>query len=424
MEVKPGYKQTEAGVVPDDWRVVEAGTIGRFQGGSGFPIVYQGASSGDYPFFKVSDMNNEGNETFMLRANNYISESTRRRLGTKVFPPQSIVFAKIGAAVFLERKKLLAAPSCVDNNMAGFVLSDPGVDYRFVYYFFLSLKFGSLVSATALPSLSGAVLNRIKIPLPPTRAEQEAIAGTLSDADGLIESLEQILAKKRCLKQGVMQELLTSKTRLPGYSGDWKATALGQFGKCYRGVSYNPNVDLSPGDGESTVRLLRSNNVQDKEIVFNDMQFVDRRRVSAEQVLRDDDVLICMANGSRELVGKSARFESGDGYAYTFGAFMGCFRSSSETADPRFVFYLFQTEKYRSQIAVLLAGSSINNLTPGNVEALVVDVPTEKAEQAAIVAILSDMDAEIAMLEAKLSKTRQLKQGMMQELLTGRSRLV
>jgi type I restriction enzyme S subunit len=130
-----------------------------------------------------------------------------------------------------------------------------------------------------------------------------------------------------------------------------------------------------------------------------------------------------MANGSRELVGKAGRFSADDGFTYTFGAFMGCFRPDHHAADPDFVFYLFQTARYRAHIAVLLAGSSINNLTPGSVEAFLISVPSDKAEQSAIAAILSDMDADTAALQAKLAKVRSIKQGMMQELLTGRIRL-
>ena len=159
-------------------------------------------------------MNNEGNETFMDVANNYISEATRRRLGANAFPPQTIVFAKVGAAVFLERKKLLTKVSCLDNNMAGFSISDARADHRFIYYFFLNFRLGSLVSTTALPSLNGSVMRSIKVLLPPTKAEQTAIASVLSDMDADIAALEAKLAKARQIKQGMMQELLTGRIRL------------------------------------------------------------------------------------------------------------------------------------------------------------------------------------------------------------------
>ena len=130
-----------------------------------------------------------------------------------------------------------------------------------------------------------------------------------------------------------------------------------------------------------------------------------------------------MANGSKALVGKAALFAVADGHAYTFGAFMACFRVSHKESNPAFVFNLFQTERYRDYISNLLAGSSINNLTPSSIESLEFLMP-DLGEQTAIATLLSDLDAELAALEARRAKTRALKQGMMQELLTGRTRLV
>jgi type I restriction enzyme S subunit len=197
--------------LPD--RSVEAGDIGRFRGGSGFPAKYQRATSGDYPFFKVSDMNNEGNETFMQVANNYVSGAMRKQLGATAFSANSIVFAKVGAAVFLERKRILAQASCLDNNMAAFILDSDRADSRFVHYLLLNTKLGDLVSTTALPSLSGSVLSAVELALPPLN-EQSAIATVLSDTDAEIAGLEARRDKTHALKQGMMQELLTGRIRL------------------------------------------------------------------------------------------------------------------------------------------------------------------------------------------------------------------
>ena len=196
-----------------EWEVVKAGDIGRFRGGSGFPLKFQGETAGEYPLFKVSDMNNAGNETFMETANNYISEALRKQLGATAFPAESIVFAKVGAAVFLERKKILSKPSCLDNNMAAFVMDVSRAHCSFIHYVLLNTKLGSLVSTTALPSLSGSVLAAIELPLP-SLPEQTAIATVLSDMDAELAALEARRDKTRALKQGMMQELLTGRIRL------------------------------------------------------------------------------------------------------------------------------------------------------------------------------------------------------------------
>ena len=179
-----------------------------------------------------------------------------------------------------------------------------------------------------------------------------------------------------------------------------------------------PTAEIWKGDA-----LLRSNNVQDAVVITDELQFVNAARVSPHQMLKNDDILICMANGSKALVGKAGLFRGNDGYEYTFGAFMGCFRTNSVEANPAFVFYLFQTGRYRDYINNLLAGSSINNLRPSSIESLEFSTPP-LPQQTAIAGVLSDMDAELAALEQRRDKTRALKQGMMQELLTGRIRLV
>ncbi|WP_426508095.1 restriction endonuclease subunit S [Serratia proteamaculans] len=209
-----GYATGELGHIPVDWEVVTCGEIGKFRGGSGFPTGVQGQTSGKYPFYKVSDMNNYGNGIFMSDSNNWISSNIRKQLGSTIFPAGSIIFAKVGAAIFLERKKILTIPSCIDNNLAAFELDLTRCEIRFIHYILLNLNFGDYVSTTALPSLSGAVLSKIKIVLPSIK-EQLAIASILSDMDAEIEMLEKKLAKFHDIKQGMMQQLLTGRIRLP-----------------------------------------------------------------------------------------------------------------------------------------------------------------------------------------------------------------
>jgi type I restriction enzyme S subunit len=426
-QIPHGYKQTEVGVIPEDWEVksvheiatIKTGPFGtllkasEYSEGDGVPLISVGEIREG--FLKITDQTPR------------VPDGVIRRLPQYVLKKGDIVFGRKGA---VDRSALIR------QQQEGWFLGSDGISIRpskDCHGEYLALQFQSArvkgwllqnAIGTTMPSLNQEILRNVVVSLPPTKAEQEAIAEALSDADALIESLEHLIAKKYQIKQGTMQELLIGKKRLPGFSGEWKEAALGQMGKCYRGVSYNPSVDLSPFDTESTIRLLRSNNVQESKVVFSDMQYVNVNRVSEVQRLRLNDILICMANGSRDLVGKAGRFSADDGFEYTFGAFMGCFRIDSVAADPDFVFYLFQTEKYRAHIAILLAGSSINNLTPSNVESLLISVPSDRAEQTAIATILTDIDAEIAALEEKLAKARQLKQGMMQELLTGRIRLV
>jgi type I restriction enzyme S subunit len=137
----------------------------------------------------------------------------RKQIGAAIFPSGTIIFAKVGAAIFLERKKILTMPSCIDNNMTGYVLDSETVDVRFIHYAMLRKNLGDLVSTTALPSLSGSALSSIEFSIPPLE-EQVSIATVLSDMDAEIQALEKRRSKTAELKQGMMQELLTGRTRL------------------------------------------------------------------------------------------------------------------------------------------------------------------------------------------------------------------
>lgn len=197
------------------WDMTTAGTLGSFRGGSGFPLRFQGTARGEYPFFKVSDMSAPGNTLFMNRARHYVSEAQREQIGATSFPTDAIVFAKVGAAVFLERKRILRQPSCIDNNMAALILDKTRADARYVHYALTAFRMSSLVAVTALPSLNGGQLRSIPLSIPTSLAEQRAIAAVINDVDSEIDKLRSTLAKVKSIKQGMMQELLTGRTRLP-----------------------------------------------------------------------------------------------------------------------------------------------------------------------------------------------------------------
>ncbi|MGW0019931.1 restriction endonuclease subunit S [Rhodococcus sp. NPDC003382] len=295
----------------------------------------------------------------------------------------------------------------------------------FLQYFFQSDDFKIQIDehlGATINQITNGSLNSFTVALP-SAAEQAQIVATLGSIDNLVSTLERLLAKKQAIKQGMMQQLVTGRTRLPGFADPWTETRLGTLGKCIRGVGYDPGQDLSSSDRPHTIRLLRSNNVQRSRIDRDGLQFVHERRVAPSQVLEYGDIVICMANGSRALVGKAARFEPAVGEPrYTFGAFMGAFRTDKSIASSRFVAEILETHAFRGWLDVILSGSSINNLRPGDVEGFTTIIPG-LTEQMAIADTLADADAEINLLHERLRKARDTKTGMMQQLLTGRTRL-
>lgn len=197
------------------WSIAPAGEVGSFRGGSTFPLRFQGLRDGEIPFFKVSDMNRSNNGVFMNTAGQRISEGQRRRMGAALFDAGCIVFAKVGAAIFLERKRILVGPSCIDNNLAALLVDASVADVRFVHFALTRFRMASLVSTTALPSLNGGQLRSIPLEMPTDINEQRAIAAVLADAGAEVDALRTRLTKAKAIKQGMMQELLTGQTRLP-----------------------------------------------------------------------------------------------------------------------------------------------------------------------------------------------------------------
>lgn len=253
----------------------------------------------------------------------------------------------------------------------------------------------------------------------PSYIEQEKIVESLSGVDDIIGALDEAIAKKQQIKEGLMQQLLTGKTRLPGFDREWREAELKEFGYMIRGVSYKPeDSSLKPEDGY--VRLLRSNNIQEGKMVYADYVYVKSANVADYQYMKNGDILICMANGSKQLVGKAARLTRSG--VYTFGAFMGVFRCNDKTVCP-FVGELLKTGYYRKLLDDILTGSAINNLNGAAVESLKFFVPSDSQEQRAIADVLCKVDDEINGLECQRDKYRLIKQGMMQELLTGKIRL-
>ena len=196
-----------------EWVEKRIDDFGVFKSGNGFPLVYQGEHTG-YPFYKVSDFSNGGNERIMSKANHYITPQVATILNCNIMPQGAIVFAKIGAAVFLERKRMVAAECCIDNNMMVFIVDKRVGHTSYFCYMMQTIKFGDFVTTTALPSLSAKSIGGINKKFPTTMDEQNAIAAVLSDMDAEIDALTAKLNKAQYIKQGMMSELLTGRIRL------------------------------------------------------------------------------------------------------------------------------------------------------------------------------------------------------------------
>lgn len=419
------FKKTELGLIPIDWEITTFDKIAdnkKKWSITGGPFG-SNLKASDYTLdgVQIIQLQNIGDGEFIDKYQIYTSEEKANELLSCNIYPNELIISKMGDPVartcFMPMK---AQRYLMASDGIRLVVNEKVFSKKFVHDYINSDFFRK----RAFENSRGTTRLRIGLPelksllfIRPPLKEQINIASVLSDADNLIKGLEKIIIKKRNIKQGAMQKLLQPKE-------GWVAKKLGDVGKCHRGVSYNPERDLHPHDKDKTVRLLRSNNVQNQNIDLNGLQYVDQERVKPNQILLDNDIVICMANGSKQLVGKSAVYKVKDNIKYTFGAFMGCFRTNVDLASSAYVSINFQSFIYRKYIDVLLSGSSINNLNPSNIESIEIPFPPTYEEQTRISNILSDMNNEIEILETKLEKYKKVKLGIMQNLLTGKIRIV
>ena len=250
----------------------------------------------------------------------------------------------------------------------------------------------SVAVGQTMASLNTEILKNIEVALPPTKAEQTAIAAALSDADALISSLEKLIAKKRNIKQGVMQELLTGNKRLPGFRGKWEVKKVKQY--------WNGAIPwVTPTDISANKDISHT----EREITSLGLSII--RKLPANSVL-----VTCIAS-----IGKNVILRRDGACNQQINAIVP---NKEHNAD--FLYYLIENNK---QYLLGKAGLTATNIVSKNEFSEISFSVPPIPEQTSIATILSDMDAEIEVLEQKLAKYRQIKQGMMPELLTGRIRL-
>ena len=296
-------------------------------------------------------------------------------------------------------------------------------DPLFFFYVFTSEDQQELIRGgtiqTGVPHINLGILRDIPVQLPPL-PEQRAIATALSDVDALLGALERLIAKKRDLKQAAMQQLLTGKVRLPGFHGEWEVKTLGDLGSTYGGLTGKTKADFGEGIGHYVTFM----NVMTNVVI--DCGLFERVKVSpteSQNRVVKGDLLFNGSSETPEEVSMCAVLTA-DVPALFLNSFCFGFRfCDAAKADGLFLAYYLRSKEGGELMKSLAQGSTRYNLSKAALLKSPLRLPT-LAEQTAIAVVLTDMDAELAVLEQRQSKTRALKQGMMQELLTGRTRLV
>lgn len=398
-EIKPGYKRTEVGTIPQDWDVARIVDVASITTGS--RNTQDRIDTGIYPFF--------------------VRSQTVERINSYSFDGEAVLTAGDGVGT---GKIFHYINGKFDLHQRVYQISNfsPRLNGFFFYLYFASKFFDRIMSMTAKSSVDSVrreMIADMLMPLP-TPDEQRAIAAALADADALIAALEGMIAKKHDLKQAAMQHLLTGKTRLPGFSGEWEVKRLGDDATLKARIGWQGLTTSEYLDSGDFI-LVTGTEFRDGQIAWQDCYFVDEGRYRQDSYiqLRKNDVLITK-DGT---IGKVALVRDLPKPA-TLNSGVFVVRPRSGSFDPVFFYYVMTSRVFDEFLSRLTAGSTIVHLYQKDFVGFAFNAPPTLAEQTAIAEVLSDMDADLAALEAQAAKARAVKQGMMQELLTGRVRLV
>jgi len=385
--IPKGYKQTEVGLIPEDWDVKKLGDIGD----SIIGLTYSPHDVVGYGTLVYRSSNIQNNK-LSYNDNVYVDKVINEKL---ILKENDILICVRNGSRDLIGKSALIKGKAVGETFGAFMSVFRSDECQpFIFYLILS----NLVQRQINQSLGATInqiinktLNNFQIPYPPKPEEQTAIAATLSDVDALVEKLEKLINKKKDVKQGVMQELLTGKRRLPGFSGEWNLKKLDQVLKVRHGKSQRNVIAIN---GKYPILATGGEIGRTNEYLYDKPSVLIGRKGTIDIPQYMD-----------------TPFWTVDTLFYT---------EIDNSNDAKFIFYKFQLIDWYSYNEA----SGVPSLNAKTIERIETHFPPAKPEQAAIANILSDMDNEINKLESQLAKYQNIKQGMMQTLLTGKIRLI
>lgn len=416
--MKPGYKQTDAGVIPEEWEESTVGQAIEFQGGSQpDKSVFSATQRPGYVrLIQIRDYKSDRFEVFAPTA-----------LLRRFCDENDIMIGRYGPPVF----QILRGLSGAYNVALIKAKPRPEIDRGFAYYFLKQDSLFEFIDKLSRRSSGQTGVDLVELrgyplPLPPL-PEQRAIATALSDVDGLLEALDRLIAKKRDLKQAAMQQLLTGQTRLPGFKGEWVVKTLGDLFNFSGG--YSASRDQLSTEGHCYLHYGdihgSSKTCIDTDADFQDIPKLDvpLKCVSSASLLADGDVVFVDASEDDAGTSKHVVVVNKSKKPFISGLHTIVAKSKTDELAHEYRRYCFQTPAIRQQFLFYAVGTKVSGISKSNIPKLTLPFPSVP-EQTAIAAVLTDMDAELSTLEQRRDKTRALKQGMMQELLTGRTRLV
>ena len=375
-------------------------------------FAHQTSKIGNIPFYKIG--------TFGKEADAYISSQLYEEYKAKYsYPEKGDVL--ISAAGTLGRTVVFDGRPAYfqDSNIVWLKIDKSQLCNDYLAHYYKVIKW-ALSEGSTISRLYNGIICDTEILLPPLE-EQAAIAEALSDIDSLISSLQKLIEKKKAIKQGAMQKLLTGKKRLSGFNEEWEELNFAESAKLKARIGWQ-GLTTSEYLQSGFAYLITGTDFHSGKIKWDTCHFVDEKRYKQDlniQIKKHD--ILLTKDGT---IGKVA-YISDIQKPTTLNSGVFVIRPAKENSfDPNFVYHVLNSFIFDNFLAKLSAGSTINHLYQKDFVGFTFKAPSELVEQQAIAQVLSDIDSEIEKLEKKLAKYQQIKQGMMQELLIGRIRLV
>lgn len=416
VEMKSGYKMTEVGVIPEDWEVKNVSESCLIKARIGWQGLKKSEymSSGDYLLITGTDFDN-GQVNWKSCA--YVSKARYEQDSNIKIRPQDILISKDGTIGKVAYLGMIPKAGTLNSGIFVIRANDRKIDQVFLSKIFMSFYFeeflNRLVAGSTINHLYQKDFVKFCFPLPNSE-EQAAIATALSDVDSLISALTKKIEKKKAIKQGLMQQLLTGKKRLPGFNDKWKSMLLGDIAEVKDGTHQTPKYVKSGGKPFYSVENVTADDFKNVKHI----SLEEHKALTSNYRIEKGDVLMTRIGsiGCCKYVDWDV-----DASFYVSLALL----KINEKYDSKFISYLSNIKSFKEEVMLnSLVFAIPQKINLGNISLIKVYIPTSKAEQTAISNILSDCDSEIAALEEKRDKYKEIKQGMMQQLLTGKIRLI
>ena len=417
VEMKSGYKMTEVGVIPEDWEVKNVSESCLIKARIGWQGLKKSEymSSGDYLLITGTDFDN-GQVNWKSCA--YVSKARYEQDSNIKIRPQDILISKDGTIGKVAYLGMIPKAGTLNSGIFVIRANDRKIDQVFLSKIFMSFYFeeflNRLVAGSTINHLYQKDFVKFCFPLPNSE-EQVAIAAALSDVDSLIYALTKKIEKKKAIRQGLMQQLLTGKKRLPGFCGDWVKKKVSSVSDILRGGSPRPIENYIVKSGG--VNWIKIGDVDSSaKYIFRTNEQIIESGIQYSRFVHSGDLLLSnsMSFGRPYILKTEGCIHDGWLVIQNYDKYF----------DKEFLYYLLDSDEVLKQYKSLAAGSSVLNLNKDIVGKVVLYFPPSISEQTAIANILSDCDSEIAALEEKRDKYKEIKQGMMQQLLTGKIRLI